>query len=71
VVELNNQLATVVGRITMDMCMVSADGGAAPGDVATAFGGLISLDEHAHAAGSISYELLTRLGPRLTRRYHG
>jgi alanine racemase len=71
VIELNNQLATVVGRITMDMCMVSADGGAAPGDVATAFGGLISLDEHAHAAGTISYELLTRLGPRLTRRYRG
>jgi alanine racemase len=71
VVELNNQLATVVGRITMDMCMVSVNGGAALGDVATAFGGLISLDEHAHAAGTISYELLTRLGPRLMRRYQG
>jgi alanine racemase len=70
-VELNNQLATVVGRITMDMCMVSVDGGAALGDVATAYGGLVSLDEHAHAAGTLSYELLTRLGPRVTRRYHG
>jgi alanine racemase len=69
--ELNNQLAMVVGRITMDMCMVSVNGGAALGDVATAFGGLISLDEHAHAAGTISYELLTRLGPRVPRRYHG
>jgi alanine racemase len=70
-VELNNQLATVLGRITMDMCMVSVERGAALGDVATAFGGLISLDEHAHAAGTLSYELLTRLGPRVTRRYHG
>jgi alanine racemase len=55
----------------MDMCMVSVDGGVALGDVATAFGGLISLDEHAHAAGTISYELLTRLGSRLPRRYQG
>jgi alanine racemase len=70
-IELNNQLATVVGRITMDMCMVSVHGGAELGDVATAFGGLISLDEHAHAAGTLSYELLTRLGPRVARRYHG
>jgi alanine racemase len=70
-VELNGKLASVVGRVTMDMCMLSVDGGVAPGDMATAFGGLISLDEQAHAAGTISYELLTRLGPRVTRRYQG
>jgi alanine racemase len=39
------------------------------GDVATVFGGLISLDQQAEAAGTISYELLTRLGPRIARRY--
>ena len=70
-VELNGKLASVVGRVTMDMCMVSVDAGVALGDVATAFGGLLSLDEQAHAAGTISYELLTRLGPRVTRRYQG
>jgi alanine racemase len=70
-VELNGKLAPVVGRVTMDMCMVSADEGVALGDVATAFGGLISLDEQAHAAGTISYEVLTRLGPRVVRRYQG
>jgi alanine racemase len=70
-VELNGKLAPVVGRVTMDMCMVSVNGGVALGDVATVFGGLISLDEQAHTAGTISYELLTRLGPRVIRRYHG
>ena len=70
-VELNGKLAQLVGRVTMDMCMVSVDGGVALGDVATVFGGLISLDEQAHAAGTLSYELLTRLGPRVTRRYQG
>jgi alanine racemase len=55
----------------MDMCMASVDGGVALGDVATAFGGLVTLDDQAHAAGTISYEVLTRLGPRVTRRYHG
>ena len=41
----------------------------AVGDVATIFGGLVSLDRQAEAAGTISYELLTRLGPRVARRY--
>ena len=70
-VELNGKLAPLVGRVTMDMCMASVDGGVNLGDVATAFGGIVSLDEQAHAAGTISYELLTRLGPRVARRYHG
>ncbi len=70
-VELNGKLAPMVGRVTMDMCMASVDGEVALGDVATAFGGLISLDEQAHATGTISYELLTRLGSRVHRRYHG
>jgi alanine racemase len=39
------------------------------GDVATVFGGLISLDQQADAAGTISYEILTRLGPRVARCY--
>ena len=41
----------------------------APGDIATLFGGLVTLDEQARSAGTISYELLTSLGPRLPRRY--
>lgn len=70
-VELRGCVVPVVGRVTMDMCMVSVNHDIAPGDVATVFGGMISLDQQAAAAGTISYELLTRLGPRVTRRYGG
>jgi hypothetical protein len=41
------------------------------GDVGTVYGGLVSIDEQAEIAGTISYELLTRLGPRVVRRYGG
>jgi alanine racemase len=53
----------------MDMCMAAVGEKVALGDVATVFGGLISLDQQADAAGTISYELLTRLGPRVARCY--
>jgi alanine racemase len=68
-IELNGRLVPVVGRVTMDMCMAAVGEGVAPGDVATVFGGLASLDRQAQAAGTISYELLTRLGPRVARCY--
>ncbi len=70
-VELNGRVAPLLGRVTMDMCMVGVEHGAAVGDIATIFGGLVSLDRQAECAGTISYELLTRLGPRLSRRYAG
>jgi hypothetical protein len=47
----------------MDMTMVESD--AAVGEVATVFGGLVTLDQQAVAAGTISYELLTSLSPRV------
>jgi alanine racemase len=56
----------------MDHLMVDAgDLPVAVGDVATIFGGLVSVDEQAALAGTIAYELLTGLGARLPRRYHG
>ena len=70
-VELGGRLVPLVGRVTMDMCMVAVDDTVTPGDVATVFGGMVSIDQQAHAAGTISYELLTRLGPRVARRYRG
>jgi alanine racemase len=69
VVEVEGKLAPVVGRVTMDMCMAVVEDDAAIGDVATVFGGLVTLDRQAAAAGTISYELLTRLGSRVPRRY--
>jgi len=69
-VELGGALAPVVGRVTMDMTMVDAgDAAVAPGDVATLFGGRVSLDAQAAAAATIAYEMLTAIAPRVPRRY--
>jgi len=71
-VELGETIAPLVGRVTMDMCMVALDDRTVSvGDVATIFGGRVSLDAQARAAGTIAYELLTALGPRVVRRYQG
>lgn len=69
-VELGGRVLPIVGRVAMDMCMVAVDDGPVQiGDTATIWGGRISLDEQARAAGTNAYELLTRLGARLPRRY--
>ena len=68
-VEVNGRRCPILGRVTMDMTMVET---AAPvGEVATVFGGLVTLDQQAIAAGTISYELLTSLSPRVERRHSG
>jgi alanine racemase len=69
VVEVRGKLAPVVGRVTMDYTMVSCESPCAAGDIATVYGGLVSLDQQAERAGTISYELLTSIGARLPRRY--
>ncbi|MDZ4865529.1 MAG: alanine racemase [Gemmatimonadota bacterium] len=71
VVELNGAVVPIVGRVTMDFTMVVPAGPCQIGDVATIFGGRVSLDDQATRAGTISYELLTAMGPRIQRRYHG
>ena len=64
-----------LGRICMDMCMVdvSALPDVRPGEVATIFGrdgdAEISVDELAEKAGTISYELLCAVSPRVPRIY--
>jgi alanine racemase len=68
-VELRGHLVPIIGRVTMDLLMVAAEPGTAIGDVATIFGGLVSLDDQARRAGTISYELLTAMGERITRSY--
>jgi alanine racemase len=69
--ELAGRLVPIVGRVTMDMCMVAVDGHVAVGETATVYGGLISIDQQAAMAGTVSYELLTRLGSRVSRCYQG
>jgi alanine racemase len=72
-IELGNRLAPLVGRVAMDMMMVAVDDDhpVQLGDVATIWGGRISLDRQAEASGTVSYELLTMLGSRVPRRYAG
>jgi alanine racemase len=70
VAAVGGRIVPFAGRVTMDMTLVDAgDAAVAVGDVATIVGGPISLAEQARRAGTISYELLTALGPRLERRY--
>jgi alanine racemase len=63
----------IVGRISMDVTVVNITGvdGVGVGDVATLIGRdgsqEITVDEVAEQAGTISYEVLTGLGPRLPR----
>lgn len=69
-IEVAGVRCPVAGRVTMDMTMIET--GSLPvavGDVATIFGGIVTVDEQARAASTISYELLTALGRRLPRRY--
>ena len=66
-----------IGRICMDMCMVDVTDvpDAREGDTATIFGTdgneTISVDELAETAGTISYELLCAVSPRVPRVYLG
>ena len=62
----------IVGRVTMDMTMVAMPRGTARvGDRVILFGGPVGVDEQAERAGTIAYELLTSIGPRVIRRYRG
>ena len=70
--ELRDAVHPIAGRVTMDMTMLDVgDTVVTVGDVATVFGGRVSLDAQAGAAGTISYELLTALGRRIDRRHSG
>ncbi|HET8649251.1 MAG TPA: alanine racemase [Gemmatimonadales bacterium] len=71
-VELGGRLRPIIGRVTMDLTMIEvSDHDVRLGDVATVYGGMVTLDAQATAAGTISYELLTALGSRVPRRYRG
>ena len=65
----------IVGVISMDLtCIDITELGAPPvqrGDVATFIGKDLSVDEVAASAGTIAYEILTRLGPRSHLVYRG
>ncbi len=65
----------IAGRISMDLVCVDVtdlpDGAVHRGDHATFIGGGIGIDDFAAAAGTIGYEVLTRLGMRCHLVYRG
>ncbi|MFE5407231.1 alanine racemase [Microbacterium sp. NPDC056569] len=72
-VVIGGRRFTVAGRIAMDQFVVDmGDEPVAVGDAAVLFGdptlGVPSATEWADAAGTINYEIVTRVGPRVPRR---
>ena len=65
----------IVGRISMDLVCIDVtelpDGAVHRGDIATFIGDKITVDDVAASAGTIGYEILTRLGPRCHLVYRG
>ncbi len=62
--------AKVLGRVCMDLTMVDVTGlDVGPGDVAEVFGKNLPLEDKAERAGTIAYELLTAVAPRVPRVY--
>ncbi len=59
----------VVGRISMDLITVDVTDLATVPDSLALLGPMQSVDQLADTAGTIGYEILTGLGPRLKRRY--
>lgn len=65
---------TISGRVCMDQFVVDiGDADVKPGDQAVLFGdpanGEPSVNDWAEAAGTINYEIITRIGPRVFRNY--
>ena len=69
-VLIGDKLCPVLGRICMDMCMVDVTdvSGVKAGDIATIYGPGLT-DCAARLAGTIPYELLCQLTPRVPRLY--
>ncbi|MEY4250132.1 MAG: hypothetical protein RJA87_1765 [Pseudomonadota bacterium] len=72
-VWLGGAYRKVLGRLSMDMTAIeiSHDLVVAPGDRVELLGEHIALDDAASASGTIAYECLVRLAPRLQRTYRG
>jgi alanine racemase len=63
----------ILGRISMDLMVIDVSGceDAAPGAMVELLGPHVTVDDAAEAAGTASYEVLTRLGHRAERVYLG
>lgn len=69
-VLINGLSAPIVGNVCMDLCMVDVtDIPAQEGDAVILFGEGLSVIEQAEAIGTIPYEILTSVSPRVKRIY--
>jgi alanine racemase len=70
---LRGRHAPLIGRVSMDLVAIDVTGiaGAERGDWVELIGPNVPVDEVAHHAGTIGYELLTGLGHRYHRTYIG
>ena len=71
-VEIEGRRAPVVGRICMDQCMIDVTDmpDAAVGDTVTIFGSpTLPADEAAAWLGTIHYEVVSMIAPRIPRVY--
>ncbi|UCC74789.1 MAG: alanine racemase [Gemmatimonadota bacterium] len=74
-VLFGEESAPIIGRVCMDVIVVDVTGleGIGPGSVATVIGGPpdspTSIQAVADRCGTVTYEILTGLSPRLPRRY--
>ncbi|MBR1549878.1 MAG: bifunctional UDP-N-acetylmuramoyl-tripeptide:D-alanyl-D-alanine ligase/alanine racemase [Bacteroidales bacterium] len=69
-VSINGAEAPIIGSVCMDMCFVDVtDLDCAEGDAVVLFGEGDLLQRNAEAAGTIPYEMLTAVSPRVKRVY--
>jgi alanine racemase len=77
-VAVNGRRAPLIGRVAMDQftieltAAVEAGEDVSVGDFVEVFGaGPVTADDWAAAAGTINYEIVSRIGSRVSRRYAG
>ncbi|PZU91362.1 MAG: bifunctional UDP-N-acetylmuramoyl-tripeptide:D-alanyl-D-alanine ligase/alanine racemase [Chryseobacterium sp.] len=69
-VGINNKLSPIVGSICMDMMMIDVDNvSVKEGDSVTIFNSNPTLEEFSKYCGTITYEVLTSISPRVKRIY--
>jgi alanine racemase len=74
-VSFLGEKSPIIGRVSMDQFVVDlgADSTAQSGDWVTVFGSSVdseyTADDWGAASGSINYEIVTRIGPRVPRIY--
>ncbi len=71
--SLDGCVLPLVGRVSMDLTLFDATGAPAirAGDMVELIGPSIPVEQVAADAGTTPYEILTRLGRRIARTYHG